>query len=106
MGDDFIKGDGEIYVETNYMFLKNHSSHHQESPILFQVKHHTKNDTGKINRVHLFDGHLAHIPHAAKKSQRPSLPHTPVYSMIYAAAIRKALIETRYVRLIPQNPSA
>ena len=48
MGDDFIKGDGEIYVETNYMFLKNHSSHHQESPILFQVKHHTKNDTGKL----------------------------------------------------------
>ena len=46
MGDDFIKGDGEIYVEANYMFLKNHSSHHQESPILFQVKHHTKNDTG------------------------------------------------------------
>ena len=28
-GDDFIKGDGEIYVEANYMFLKNHSSHHQ-----------------------------------------------------------------------------
>lgn len=55
VGDDFIKGDGEIYVETNYMFLKNHSSHHQESPILFQVKHHTKNDTGKkIGRITLF----------------------------------------------------
>jgi len=45
VGDDFKKGDGELYVEANYMFLKNHSSHHQESPILFQVKHHTKNDT-------------------------------------------------------------
>ena len=53
MGDDFIKGDGEIYVEANYMFLKNHSSHHQESPILFQVKHHTKNDTGKTDRQSL-----------------------------------------------------
>ena len=39
------------------MFLKNHSSHHQESPILFQVKHHTKNDTGKVIRSHKLEPH-------------------------------------------------
>ena len=69
MGDDFIKGDGEIYVETNYMFLKNHSSHHQESPILFQVKHHTKNDTGKINRGASFRWSFG--PHSAWSMHGP-----------------------------------
>ena len=71
MGDDFIKGDGEIYVETNYMFLKNHSSHHQESPILFQVKHHTKNDTGKINRDASFRWSFG--PHSAWGSIEPMI---------------------------------
>ena len=32
--------------------------------------------------MRLFDGHLARFPHGAVYSQRPSLPHTPVYDFL------------------------
>ena len=34
-----------------------------------------------LNGGRLSDGHMAHIPHGAVLSQRPSLPCTPVYML-------------------------
>ena len=35
--------------------------------------------------MRLSDGHLARVPYGAIKSQRPSLPRTPVYLIYYVS---------------------
>ena len=47
---------------------------------------------GRIaNRVRLSDGHLARISHGGVKSQRPSLPCTPVHCDILSRFLKNRL---------------